>query len=130
MNSLKKLVIATILFAVCGFVQAQNNVSVLFSANNAQLSKYLELTDYQVNQVNEINDYFIFMQEEVALRNPQVRAYKMKKILFTNLNPLKEVLPADQYRKYVALINVTHNNKIAESPINGHSFERNLTSLK
>ena len=81
-----------------------------FSVSTYQLSNYLELTSDQVDEVEKINEYFQQMQRASMRADESQKEAKMQKAIFSNLKLMKRVLDADQYRKYVALINVTNNN--------------------
>ncbi len=82
-----------------------------FSASTYQLSNYLELTADQAREVESINDYFQEMQaSSLRATTKELQESKMQNAVYGNLKLMKRVLDADQYRKYVALINVTNNN--------------------
>ena len=91
MKRLGLFVAAVLMSATVSFA---NNKKIPFSANTYQLSCYLQLTSDQVREVENINEYF----------------HEMQKAIYSNLKLMKKVLNRDQYRKYVALINVTNNN--------------------
>lgn len=108
MRSLVVAVVALALSTTMGLVQAQEKMP--FSASINGLATYLELEPYQMNEVNDINDYFIQMQSESLQGNPARKEKKMQYAMLGNLKLMKEALTADQYRKYVQLLNVTNNN--------------------
>lgn len=89
---------------------AGNKEKAPFSVSTYQLSNYLELTSDQVDEVEKINEYFQQMQHASMRADESQKEAKMQKAIFSNLKLMKRVLDADQYRKYVALINVTNNN--------------------
>ena len=89
---------------------AGNKEKAPFSVSPYQLSNYLELTSDQVDEVEKINEYFQQMQRASMRADESQKEAKMQKAIFSNLKLMKRVLDADQYRKYVALINVTNNN--------------------
>lgn len=89
---------------------AGNKEKAPFSVSTYQLSNYLELTSDQVDEVEKINEYFQQMQRASMRADESQKEAKMQKAIFSNLKLMKRVLDADQYRKYVALINVTNNN--------------------
>ena len=90
---------------------ASNKEKTPFAATTYQLCSYLDLTSEQAREVESINEYFKEMQES-SLRSTrkEVKEEKMQKAIYGNLKLMKSVLDAEQYRKYVALINVTNNN--------------------
>lgn len=79
-----------------------------------RLSKYLRLGENQIAEVSEINAYF-----EKQLGQPlsakalcdNERPEATRNALLCNLKLMKRVLTKEQYRKYVALINVTRANR-------------------
>lgn len=89
---------------------AGNKEKAPFSVSTYQLSNYLELTSDQVDEVEKINEYFQQMQRASMRADESQKEAKMQKAIFSNLKLMKRVLDVDQYRKYVALINVTNNN--------------------
>ena len=78
--------------------------------NVGQLVSYLELRPSQINEVAMINDYFREKQSEGLRGSHKMRDKRMRQAVFGNLKLMKKALSTDQYRKYVALINVTNNN--------------------
>ena len=78
--------------------------------NVGQLVSYLELRPSQINEVGMINDYFREKQSEGLRGSHKMRDKRMRQAVFGNLKLMKKALSTDQYRKYVALINVTNNN--------------------
>ena len=89
---------------------AGNKEKAPFTVSMYQLSSYLQLTSAQVDEVENINEYFQQMQRASLRADEDQKEAKMQKAIFSNLKLMKRVLDADQYRKYVALINVTNNN--------------------
>ena len=81
-----------------------------FTVSMYQLSSYLQLTSAQVDEVENINEYFQQMQRASLRADEDQKEAKMQKAIYSNLKLMKRVLDADQYRKYVALLNVTNNN--------------------
>lgn len=82
-----------------------------FAATTYQLCSYLDLTAEQAREVEDINEYFKEMQESsLRATKKEVKEERMQKAIYGNLKLMKRVLDATQYRKYVALINVTNNN--------------------
>ena len=95
-GSMKRLVMAMsalLVSVTMSFAQESSLHKEPFVVNVGQLVSYLELRPSQINEVAMINDYF-----------------REKQAVFGNLKLMKKALSTDQYRKYVALINVTNNN--------------------
>ena len=89
---------------------AGNKEKAPFTVSMYQLSSYLQLTSAQVDEVENINEYFQQMQRASLRADEDQKEAKMQKAIYSNLKLMKRVLDADQYRKYVALLNVTNNN--------------------
>lgn len=89
---------------------AGNKEKAPFTVSMYQLSSYLQLTSAQVDEVENINEYFQQMQRVSLRADEDQKEAKMQKAIYSNLKLMKRVLDADQYRKYVALLNVTNNN--------------------
>lgn len=89
---------------------AGNKEKAPFTVSMYQLSSYLQLTSAQVDEVENINEYFQQMQRASLRADEDQKEAKMQKAIYSNLKQMKRVLDADQYRKYVALLNVTNNN--------------------
>ena len=107
-GSMKRLVMAMsalLVSVTMSFAQESSLHKEPFVVNVGQLVSYLELRPSQINEVAMINDYFREKQSE-GLRG----SHKMRQAVFGNLKLMKKALSTDQYRKYVALINVTNNN--------------------
>ena len=62
-----------------------------------------------MEEVLNINDYFVQEQRKFEQR-PKRQDERLQKAVYGNLKLMKEALTADQYRKYVILLNVTNNN--------------------
>ena len=107
MKRLGLFVAAVLMSATVSFA---SNKKLPFSANTYQLSCYLQLTSDQVKEVENINDYFHEMQKASLRASDDQQEAKMQKAIYSNLKLMKKVLNTEQYRKYVALINVTNNN--------------------
>ena len=82
-----------------------SNSIVLFTSNVGS-----EWLSKQINEVGMINDYFRKKQSEGLRGSHKMRDKRMRQAVFGNLKLMKKALSTDQYRKYVALINVTNNN--------------------
>lgn len=93
------------------FSFAGNKEKTPFAASSYQLSSYLDLTSEQAREVENINEYFKEMQESsLRATKEDIKEERMQKAIYGNLKLMKRVLNAEQYRKYVALINITNNN--------------------
>ena len=110
---MRRLVLAVVTLVVCAtmsFAQEVNMSKGPFEVNMGQLVGYLELNPGQINEVSDINNYFIEKQAEGLQGKANVRDKKLRDAVYGNLKLMKKALSTDQYRKYVALINVTNNN--------------------
>lgn len=101
---------ALLVSVTMSFAQESSLSKEPFVVNMAQLTSYLDLRPCQINEVAMINDYFMEKQSESLRGSDNVKDKRMRQAVFGNLKLMKEVLNAEQYRKYVALINVTNNN--------------------
>lgn len=110
MKRLSMIVLVCLFSVGVAFAQKSNGVNKSFIASFEKLDKYLQLTSHQKKDVYNINEYFIQAQQESLKSNPSRREKKMQNAVYGNLKLMKEVLTVDQYRKYLALINVTNNN--------------------
>lgn len=104
--------IATVLFmtVAMSFAQSGNETK---GTSFEKLSYYLQLQPEQVEQVAQINDYFVKqlgqpLSAEALYNNPKPE--DAQNALLCNLKLMKKALTKEQYRKYVALINVTRAN--------------------
>ena len=109
---MKKSVLFATAWLVCsvlsiGFAQ---DAKVPFSTHIRNLYAYLELKPWPVEEVSRINDFFIEQQQDSFSTNPERYSEQMEETLYGNLKLMKGVLSQEQYRKYVTLINITHNN--------------------
>jgi len=102
MRRLGMMVVALMMVATMSFAQ---KVSDSKSMSFDKLSRYLQLDANQIAEVSEINTYF-----ENQLGQP-LSAEALRNALLCNLKLMKRALTKDQYRKYVALINVTRANQ-------------------
>lgn len=110
MRALAMAVVAVIVSVTMGIAQEVKMGKRPFKVNVDKLTTYLELNPGQVNEVSDINDYFMVKQTESLHAKVAVRDKKMREAVYGNLKLMKKALTTDQYRKYVALINVTNNN--------------------
>ena len=105
MRRLGMMVVALMMVATMSFAQ-----KVSFD----KLSRYLQLDANQIAEVSEINTYFENqlgqpLSAEALCNN--ARPEETRNALLCNLKLMKRALTKDQYRKYVALINVTRANQ-------------------
>ena len=112
-GSMKRLVMAMsalLVSVTMSFAQESSLHKEPSVVNVGQLVSYLELRPSQINEVGMINDYFREKQSEGLRGSHKMRDKRMRQAVFGNLKLMKKALSTDQYRKYVALINVTNNN--------------------
>ena len=100
---------ATMNFAKAQCVNEYGNKEP-FAVEFSRLSSYLGLAPYQMEEVLNINDYFVQEQRKSLSRDLKRQDERLQKAVYGNLKLMKEALTADQYRKYVILLNVTNNN--------------------
>ena len=100
---------ATMNFAKAQCVNEYGNKEP-FAVEFSRLSSYLGLAPYQMEEVLNINDYFVQEQRKSLSKDLKRQDERVQKAVYGNLKLMKEALTADQYRKYVILLNVTNNN--------------------
>lgn len=100
---------ATMNFAKAQCVNEYGNKEP-FAVEFSLLSSYLGLAPYQMEEVLNINDYFVQEQRKSLSKDLKRQDERLQKAVYGNLKLMKEALTADQYRKYVILLNVTNNN--------------------
>ncbi len=100
---------ATMNFAKAQCVNEDGNKEP-FAVEFSRLSSYLGLAPYQMEEVLNINDYFVQEQRKSLSKDLKRQDERLQKAVYGNLKLMKEALTADQYRKYVILLNVTNNN--------------------
>ncbi len=111
------LAMIAVLFSVTVSFAAGNSSKLSkepFAVSFERLSKYLELAPYQMNEVADINDYFIEKQNESIRSTAKRQEKKMEQAVYSNLKLMKSALTPEQYRKYLVLLNVTNNNNRAQ----------------
>ena len=100
---------ATMNFAKAQCVNEYGNKEP-FAVEFSRLSSYLGLAPYQMEEVLNINDYFVQEQRKSLSKDLKRQDERLQKAVYGNLKLMKEALTDDQYRKYVILLNVTNNN--------------------
>lgn len=100
---------ATMNFAKAQCVNEYGNKEP-FAVEFSRLSSYLGLAPYQMEEVLNINDYFVQEQRKSLSKDLKRQDERLQKAVYGNLKLMKEALTSDQYRKYVILLNVTNNN--------------------
>lgn len=100
---------ATMNFAKAQCVNEYGNKEP-FAVEFSRLSSYLGLAPYQMEEVLNINDYFVQEQRKSLSKDLKRQDERLQKAVYGNLKLMKEALTADQCRKYVILLNVTNNN--------------------
>ena len=100
---------ATMNFAKAQCVNEYGNKEP-FAVEFSRLSSYLGLAPYQMEEVLNVNDYFVQEQRKSLSKDLKRQDERLQKAVYGNLKLMKEALTADQYRKYVILLNVTNNN--------------------
>lgn len=98
------IVVASVSFSV-NATNLNDQPEGVKTANIEQLTKVLNLSPTQINQVYDANEEYATNMEA----SKTDRQY-MKSTL-SNLKQMKEVLTETQYMQYVALVNLTANNR-------------------
>ena len=103
----KIFVTVMVLMGVLGTMNmnAANDDEVTYNANAKSLGKYLELAIEQQEIVEHLNDDFI--KAQVASTSDQ----ELDAVVKENIKQMRKTLDLKQMRKYIALLNVTANNK-------------------
>lgn len=110
MKRLNKIVPVLLFCATVGFAQKPALSKEPFSVNIENLSRYLQLTPSQREEVANINEFFIEQQNASLKASAKLQDKKMNDAIYGNLKLMKKALTPEQYRKYVVLLNVTNNN--------------------
>lgn len=110
MKRLAMAVSALFLSATICFAQKPGMSKEPFAVDFYKLSAYLQLTPSQLDEVENINEFFITKQGESLRAQAKLQDKKMREAVYGNLKLMKKALTPDQYRKYVILLNVTYNN--------------------
>ena len=100
---------ATVSFAKAQCVNENGNKEP-FAVEFGKLRSYLDLTQSQMDEVYDINEYFKGQQKESLSRDTKRQEERLQKAVYGNLKLMKSALSDNQYRKYVTLLNVTNNN--------------------
>lgn len=110
MKRLSILVMAIVAFSVSTYASSEYNV--LWSLNNKKtfeaISSYVGTTPEQEKELRNI-----FYASSERLRDALVENDKeeAEKALNFNLANVKVILEADQYRKYLKILNITYNQQ-------------------
>ncbi len=104
--------VAAICLAATTFAAGNQPTTVKWEGNiNVyKLSKYLNLTSMQSEEVYNISEYFT-EQMGKATSAKKNKEEKLHKAVYGNLKLMKQTLTAEQYTKYVALLNMTLKNR-------------------
>ena len=78
--------------------------------NVTKLSKYLNLSADQHEEVANICDYFSEQMSRATTAKKDKEA-KLRNAVYGNLKLMRKTLSAEQYAKYAALMNITLQNK-------------------
>ena len=115
---MKKLMLSVAILGLCATMNEVNaqtvnvkNGQAPFVVKFSSLSSYLDLTSTQLEDVYNINEYFIMQQKESMNKSAKNQEAGLQKALYSNLKLMKGVLSDQQYRKYLTLLNVTNNNR-------------------
>ncbi|MGL5938674.1 MAG: hypothetical protein ACRCZY_01195 [Phocaeicola sp.] len=112
---MKRIILSVVValgIAATGF--ASNNVSRSnwhVDIDVAKLSKYLQLSHTQVEEVANISAFFSEKMQGAGFAKEERRSQKLREAVYGNFKLMKRTLTEEQYRKYVHLVNVTLNNR-------------------
>jgi 23S rRNA A2030 N6-methylase RlmJ len=105
------MVAAFSLTATC-FAEGKNeNQDWSMNVNVMKLSKYLNLESKQMTEVEAISDYFADRIQSASYAKDEKQAQKVREAVYGNFKLMKRTLTAEQFKKYVALMNTTLRNK-------------------
>lgn len=110
MRRLGMAVAALLMCVTMSFAQKPSLSREPFVVSTEKLSSYLQLTPDQMDEVANINEYFIEMQNQSVKASAKNQDKKMYQAVYGNLKLMKKTLDPGQYRKYVTLLNITNNN--------------------
>ena len=112
MKRLVLTLVAAICLAATTFAAGNQPTTVKWEGNiNVyKLGKYLNLTSLQAEEVANISEYFT-EQMEKASNAKKNKEEKLHTAVYGNLKLMKKTLTAEQYTKYVALMNMTLKNR-------------------
>lgn len=118
MRRLGMMSVALMLVATVSFAQKGNEAK---NMSFDKLSYYLRLDESQEAKVSKIYAYFENqlgqpLSAEAICNNPNPD--NARNALLCNLKLMKQALTKEQYRKYVALINVTRANQAEDTVSN------------
>lgn len=120
MRKLGFTLVAALAFSVSAFANNANdtiNVARKWDGtiNKAKLTKYLQLSSQQNEQVASICDYF---QEQMKVANSSKKNsdQKVRNAVYGNLKLMKNTLTEKQYSDYLRLMALTLRNKGIDIP--------------
>ncbi|MBR5716355.1 MAG: hypothetical protein IKX59_07180 [Bacteroidales bacterium] len=118
---MKKMIIAVaaIMMAAANIiaqekVETVNNVTPIsydFNINMRSLSRYLDLTQEQIEVMEYASENFGYSIKRLERTKEEKRGARMQKALNINLAYAHKFLDDKQYRKYLALMNNSLKNK-------------------
>ena len=76
------------------------------------LENYLDLSFDQLDDVRNINDYFIATQKKSQKLAPEKQTEQMQQAVYANLKLLKDTLTPEQYKKYLCVLNLTNFHRV------------------
>lgn len=119
---MKKMIIAVaaVIMMATANVSAQEKVETVnnatpinydFNINMRSLSRYLNLSQDQMEVMEYASENFGFSVKRLERTKAEKRGQRMQKALNINLSYAHKFLDANQYRKYLALMNNSLKNK-------------------
>lgn len=105
-------VVAAVCLAASGFAAGNQPTTAKWEGNIniSKLSRYLELSSNQVEEVANISEYFT-KQMDRATRSKKDQEKLLQNAVYGNLKLMKQTLTPEQYTKYLKIMNVTLNNR-------------------
>lgn len=92
-------------------VNNETPISYEFNVNIRSLSRYLNLTQEQEEIMEYASDNFKYSVRRLERAKEEKRPARMQTALYTNLAYAHKCMDAQQYRKYLALMNTSLKNK-------------------
>jgi len=122
---MKRLVVIAMALTLCATLvsaQARKISKKDFIVSTEKLNTFLKLDSGQLYKVGIINKNFIKQQAKARMAKGSLQDQKKQEAVYTNLRSMREVLTEAQYRKYIAVFNVTNNHYLAAEITASHDF--------
>lgn len=101
-----------VVLCMCTTVFAEKGVETEdLSVNANKLSRYLNLSSQQTENVAPICDYFNERMQAVKYSGNKRKKDMLHNAIYGNLKLMKDELTKEQYAKYLSLVNLTLKNR-------------------